>query len=210
MEEARANEGPGDGSKGGVSTRAEGRRPEDRGRRGHRGGARSDLHVPIPRVREVTADHRILLDSSAGETTDTSGGAAESSQISRLEKGALEVVEDGSGETRWCRVGGRLVPGSRAVWRISSPRFPSSRTWRRYRREGASRTRWTGSGPGVGPGRRDEALPGPPVVDYRPTTRKPQKRFDESPCSSRATSRTVCLPASSFGVVYESLSLERS
>ena len=71
---------------------------------------RSDLHVPVARVREVTPDNRVVLDVSAdeakearwgGPSTDTSGsGADEFSESSRLGKGAMELVEDDSQETK--------------------------------------------------------------------------------------------------------------
>lgn len=74
-----------------------------------RGMLRSDLHVPVARVREVTPDNRVVLDVSAeeakearwgGPSTDTSGGAEEFSESTRLEKGALELVEEDSQETK--------------------------------------------------------------------------------------------------------------
>ena len=71
---------------------------------------KSDLHVPVARVREVTPDNRVVLDVSAdeakearwgGPSTDTSGGGAdEFSESSRLGKGAMELVEDDSQETK--------------------------------------------------------------------------------------------------------------
>lgn len=70
---------------------------------------RSDLHVPVAHVREVTADDRIVLDVSAeeakearwgGPSTDTSGGAEDFSESTRVEKGALEIVKEDSQETK--------------------------------------------------------------------------------------------------------------
>jgi hypothetical protein len=58
---------------------------------------------------EVTADNRVVLDVSAeeakearwgGPSTDTSGGAEEFSESTRVEKGALGLVEDESQETK--------------------------------------------------------------------------------------------------------------
>lgn len=69
---------------------------------------RSDLHVPVARVREVTADNKIVLDVSAeeakkarwgGPSTDTSGGAEGFSESARVGKGALELVEEDTQET---------------------------------------------------------------------------------------------------------------
>jgi hypothetical protein len=70
---------------------------------------RSDLHVPVARVREVTADNRVVLDVSAegakearwgGPSTDTSGGAEGFSESAPVGKGALELVEEDSQETK--------------------------------------------------------------------------------------------------------------
>jgi hypothetical protein len=70
---------------------------------------RSDLHVPVRHVREVTADHKIVLDVSAdeakearwgGPSTDTSGGAEGFSDSARVEKGALELGEENTQETK--------------------------------------------------------------------------------------------------------------
>jgi len=63
----------------------------------------------VARVREVTPDNRVVLDvsaeeakegSSGGPSTDTSGGAEEFSESTRLEKGALEVFEEDSQDTK--------------------------------------------------------------------------------------------------------------
>ena len=70
---------------------------------------RSDLHVPVARVREVTSDNRIVLDVSAeeakearwgGPSTDTSGGAEGFSESTPVGKGAMELVEEDSQETK--------------------------------------------------------------------------------------------------------------
>ena len=69
---------------------------------------RSDLHVPVARVREVTADNRIVLDVSAeeakearwGPSTDTAGGAEGFSDSARVEKGALELGGGNTQETK--------------------------------------------------------------------------------------------------------------
>ena len=129
-----ANEGPGEGSKGesgdagaGPQTLAQlqGTGAEVVGSDGEKVGdlktvgdadivvgrplLRSDLHVPVARVREVTPDNRVVLDVSAeeakearwgGPSTDTSGGAEEFSESSRLEKGALGIFEEDSQDTK--------------------------------------------------------------------------------------------------------------
>ncbi len=68
---------------------------------------RSDLHVPVARVREVTEDNRIVLDVSAeeakearwGPSTDTAGGAESFSDSTRVEKGALELGAENTQDT---------------------------------------------------------------------------------------------------------------
>ena len=74
-----------------------------------RGMLKSDLHVPVARVREVTPDDRVVLDvsaeeakegSSGGSSTDTSGGAEEFSESTRVEKGALGLFEENSQDTK--------------------------------------------------------------------------------------------------------------
>lgn len=71
---------------------------------------RSDLHVPVRHVSEVTTDNKIVLDVSAQEakqaqwnqpSTDPASSAESedfSSSVS-VEKGTLEVFEDNSQET---------------------------------------------------------------------------------------------------------------
>ncbi len=70
-----------------------------------RGMLKSDLHVPVARVSEVTPDNKVVLDVGAeeakearwgGPSTDTSGGAEEFSDSTRVEKGTLGLVEDDS------------------------------------------------------------------------------------------------------------------
>jgi hypothetical protein len=70
---------------------------------------RSDLHVPINRVGEVTSEGKVVLDVSAdrakesqwgGSSTDTAGGAESFSDSARVEKGALELGEENSQETK--------------------------------------------------------------------------------------------------------------
>ena len=70
---------------------------------------RSDLHVPIDHVGEVTADGKVVLDVSAdrakeghwgGSSTDTAGGAESFSDSARVGKGALELGEENSQETK--------------------------------------------------------------------------------------------------------------
>jgi hypothetical protein len=70
---------------------------------------RGDLHVPVRHVREVTADNKIVLDVSAdegkearwgGPSTDTSGGGEGFSDSARVEKGALELGEGNTQETK--------------------------------------------------------------------------------------------------------------
>ena len=70
---------------------------------------RSDLHVSVARVREVSPDNRVVLDVSAeeakearwgGPATDTSGGAEGFSESEGEGKGALELVEDDSQDTK--------------------------------------------------------------------------------------------------------------
>jgi hypothetical protein len=69
---------------------------------------RSDLHVPINRVGEVTSEGKVVLDVSAdraregqwgGSSTDTAGGAEGFSDSARVEKGALGLREENSQET---------------------------------------------------------------------------------------------------------------
>lgn len=68
---------------------------------------RSDLHIPVSRVREVTAENRIVLDVSAEEAkearwgagTDTSAPSESFSDSARVEKGALELGEENSQDT---------------------------------------------------------------------------------------------------------------
>jgi hypothetical protein len=70
---------------------------------------RSDLHVPVSHVREVTEDNKIVLDVSAeqakearwdGPSTDTSSSAEGFSDSARVEKGALELGEENTQETK--------------------------------------------------------------------------------------------------------------
>ena len=71
---------------------------------------RSDLHVPIRHVSEVTADNKIVLDVSADEakearwgspSTDTSGGGEGFSDSASVEKGAFELGgEENTQETK--------------------------------------------------------------------------------------------------------------
>jgi hypothetical protein len=69
---------------------------------------RSDLHIPVTRIREVTTDNMIVLDVSAeeakearsGSSTDTAGGAEGFSDSAKVEKGALELGEENTQETR--------------------------------------------------------------------------------------------------------------
>jgi hypothetical protein len=70
---------------------------------------RSDLHVPVRHVREVTDDGKIVLDVSAeeakearwgGASTDTSGGAEDFSESASLEKGALGLAGDDTQDTK--------------------------------------------------------------------------------------------------------------
>jgi hypothetical protein len=71
---------------------------------------RSDLHVPVKHVSEVTTDNKIVLDVSAEEakearwnkpSTDTASSAESEdfSNSAKVEKGALEIFEDNSQET---------------------------------------------------------------------------------------------------------------
>lgn len=72
---------------------------------------RSDLHVPVKHVSEVTTDNKIVLDVSADEakeapwnqpSTDTASSAESEgfSSSAKVEKGALEIFEDNSQETK--------------------------------------------------------------------------------------------------------------
>ena len=70
---------------------------------------RGDLHVPIKHVSEVTADNKIILDVSAddakearwgGPSTDTSGGEEGFSDSASVEKGAFELGEENTQETK--------------------------------------------------------------------------------------------------------------
>ena len=70
---------------------------------------RSDLHVPIRHVREVTPDNKIVLDVSAdeakearwgGASTDTSRGGEGFSDSAKVEKGAFELGEENTQETK--------------------------------------------------------------------------------------------------------------
>ncbi len=69
---------------------------------------RSDLHIPITHVREVTTDDKIVLDVSAkeakearsGSSTDTAGGAEGFSDSAKVGKGALELGEENTQETK--------------------------------------------------------------------------------------------------------------
>ena len=69
---------------------------------------RSDLHLPVTSIREVTTDNKIVLDVSAeeakeartGSSTDTAGGAEGFSDSARVEKGALELGEENTQETK--------------------------------------------------------------------------------------------------------------
>jgi hypothetical protein len=67
------------------------------------------LHVPIRHVSEVTADNKIILDVSAdeakearwgGPSTDTSGGGECFSDSASVEKGAFELGEENTQETK--------------------------------------------------------------------------------------------------------------
>jgi hypothetical protein len=68
-----------------------------------------DLHVPIRHVSEVIADNKIILDVSAddakearwgGPSTDTSGGGEGFSDSASVEKGAFELGEENTQETK--------------------------------------------------------------------------------------------------------------
>jgi hypothetical protein len=69
---------------------------------------RSDLHIPVTRIREVTTDNKIVLDVSANEakeaasgaSTDTAGGGEGFSDSAKVEKGALELGEENTQETK--------------------------------------------------------------------------------------------------------------
>lgn len=70
---------------------------------------RSDLHVPVRRVREVTADDKVVLNVSAdeaqkaqpsGSSTDTSDHPEGFSPSEEQEKGALGLVRDDTQETK--------------------------------------------------------------------------------------------------------------
>lgn len=69
---------------------------------------RSDIHVPVARVSEVTAENSVVLDVSAeeakearwGESTDTAGGAENFSSSAGVEKGAVEIFEGNTEETK--------------------------------------------------------------------------------------------------------------
>ncbi len=70
---------------------------------------RADLHVPVRHVSEVTADNKIVLDVSAAEakearwggpSTDTSGGAEGFSDSANVGKGAFELGEENTQETK--------------------------------------------------------------------------------------------------------------
>ena len=71
---------------------------------------RSDLHVPIRHVREVTPDNKIVLDVSAdeakearwgGASTDTSRGGEGFSDSAKVGKGAFELGgEENTQETK--------------------------------------------------------------------------------------------------------------
>jgi hypothetical protein len=69
---------------------------------------RSDLHIPVTSIREVTTDNKIVLDVSAegakearsGSSTDTAGRAEGFSDSARVEKGALELGEENTQETK--------------------------------------------------------------------------------------------------------------
>ncbi len=70
---------------------------------------RADLHVPVRHISEVTADNKIVLDVSAAEakearwggpSTDTSGGAEGFSDSASVGKGALELGEENTQETK--------------------------------------------------------------------------------------------------------------
>jgi hypothetical protein len=71
---------------------------------------RSDLHIPVRHVREVTGDNKIVLDVSAeqakearwgGPSTDTSGGAEGFSDSAKVEKGVWELGgEENTQETK--------------------------------------------------------------------------------------------------------------
>ncbi len=69
---------------------------------------RSDLHIPVTHVNEVTTDNKIVLDVSAeeakearwGPSTDTAGRAEGFSDSAKVEKGALELGEENTQETQ--------------------------------------------------------------------------------------------------------------
>jgi hypothetical protein len=71
---------------------------------------RSDLHIPVRHVREVTGDNKIVLDVSAeqakearwgGPSTDTSGSAEGFSDSAKVEKGVWELGgEENTQETK--------------------------------------------------------------------------------------------------------------
>ena len=69
---------------------------------------RSDLHLPVTSIREVTTDNKIVLDVSAkeakearsGSSTDTAGGAKGFSDSAKVGKGALELGEENTQETQ--------------------------------------------------------------------------------------------------------------
>jgi hypothetical protein len=69
---------------------------------------RSDLHIPATHVSEVTTDNKIVLDVSAkeakearwGPSTDTAGGAEGFSDSAKVEKGALELGEENTQDTK--------------------------------------------------------------------------------------------------------------
>lgn len=69
---------------------------------------RSDLHIPVRHVREVTPGNKIVLDVSAdeakearrGPSTDTAGGEEGFSDSAKVGKGALELAEENSQDTK--------------------------------------------------------------------------------------------------------------
>ena len=69
---------------------------------------RSDLHIPVTHVSEVTTDNKIVLAVSAeeakearwGPSTDTAGGVEGFSDSAQVPKGALGLGEENTQETK--------------------------------------------------------------------------------------------------------------
>jgi hypothetical protein len=69
---------------------------------------RSDLHIPVAHISEVATDNKIVLDMSAeqakeaqwGPSTDTAGAAEGFSDSAKVGKGALELGEENTQETK--------------------------------------------------------------------------------------------------------------